>query len=93
MKEKKKIHDEVKKYVDANLRDIDVYVSDEDYNHILDLAISVVLTRDEILQGGGFVQSIVKNDLSRAVHGADRTAFNAIKLLCHVNSWCFPSHK
>jgi len=60
--------------------------------HILDIMVSIMCTRDKTsYPGGGFVESIVKNDLVGAVSRADNDCIKHIKLLalcsvnCHLN--------
>ena len=65
-------------------------ISDSDYLHIIDIATSVMLTRDNILQGGGFVQSIVKNDLEGAFCRADSVCERAIKFFIYCNMYVHP---
>lgn len=40
-------------------------------DHIIDIIVSVMMTRDNVQQGGGFVQAICNNDLYGAIRGAD----------------------
>ena len=49
--------------------------------HIIDIIISVMLTRDGIMQGGGFVQAICQNDLRNAVGRADSDCIKHLKLI------------
>lgn len=66
-------------------------MSDEDREHVYNIAISVVHTRDGITPtGGGFVQSVVANDLEFAVTRADEISARALKLFVMVKNWCFP---
>lgn len=54
--------------------------------HIIDIMISVMMTRDNVLQGGSFVQSIVGNNLREAVSRADDDCINNLKIIticCH----------
>jgi hypothetical protein len=60
--------------------------STEDYVHILQLAASVMMTRDQILSGGSFVQSIVNNDLSEAFNRADTVAETAVKFFVYCRN-------
>ena len=62
--------------------------SQEEENHIISLAASVMMTRDEVMMGGGFVQAIVDNDLSEAVNHADNTAIKGLKAFVMVKMWC-----
>ena len=91
---REKVAETVKKYVRENASVIigQQIISQSDWSHIEDLAISVVLTRDEKLMGGSFVQSIVNNDLERAIGSSDSTALKSIKLLVLVKLWCHPKY-
>ena len=91
---REKVAETVKEYVRKNASVIigQQIISQSDWSHIEDLAISVVLTRDEKLMGGSFVQSIVNNDLERAIGSADSTALKSIKLLVLVKLWCHPEY-
>jgi hypothetical protein len=57
--------------------------------HIIDIIISVMLTRDGIMQGGGFVQAICQNDLRNAVGRADGDCIKHLKLItmAHTNAF------
>jgi hypothetical protein len=50
-------------------------------DHIIDVIISVMMTRDDVLQGGGFVQAICQNDLRNAVGRADSDCIKHLKLI------------
>jgi hypothetical protein len=91
---REKVAETVKEYVHKNASVIigQQIILQRDWSHIEDLAISVVLTRDEKLMGGSFVQSIVNNDLERAIGSADSTALKSIKLLVLVKLWCHPEY-
>lgn len=58
--------------------------------HIIDVMVSVMLTRDKVQEGGSFVQSIVENNLYQAVTKADKDCINHLKLItlayhnCHI---------
>ena len=65
----------------------DVEVSD----HIIDIIVSVMRTRDNVgWQGGDFVKSIVNNDLKSAVFRADKECINHLKTFVLAMSHCFP---
>jgi hypothetical protein len=54
--------------------------------HIIDVMISVMMTRDNVLQGGSFVQAIVGNNLREAISRADDDCSNNLKIIticCH----------
>jgi hypothetical protein len=50
-----------------------------------------MMTRDNYMMGGGFVQAVVENDLEQAISRADGTAikglktFTVIKRNCYIN--------
>ena len=56
----------------------------EDMGHLVHLGSSVMLTRDKIMEGGGFVKAVVNNDLYRAYTLADNTAIRGIKYFLHL---------
>ena len=61
-------------------------------DHINDIMISIMYTRDGIQFGGSFVQAVCKNDLHNAISYADKECTKYIRLLslccrfCHVES-------
>lgn len=58
--------------------------------HIIDIIVSVMRTRDNIgPMGGGFVQSVVNNDLLGAVIKADNECLQHIKLIALSRNNCF----
>jgi hypothetical protein len=63
-------------------------LSEADMNHVIDLATGVMLCRDEIRNGGSFVESVVANDLEGAINRADTVALKALKMLVLVKLWC-----
>ena len=50
---------------------ISVTLTEEEMNHVIDVGVSVLQTRDGGMQGGSFVQAVVDNDLSRTYNRAD----------------------
>jgi hypothetical protein len=59
--------------------------------HILDVMVSIMCTRDKSsYAGGGFVQAVVANDLYLALSRADTDCRNNIFLLtmCKANCFC-----
>jgi hypothetical protein len=57
--------------------------------HIIDVIVSVMKTRDGVQQGGSFVQSVVANDLYTALTRADDDCYNNIKLIAMASKNCF----
>ena len=50
-----------------------VTLTEEEMTHVKSIGVSVLQTRDGGLQGGSFVQAVVKNDLSGSYNRADST--------------------
>ena len=57
--------------------------------HIIDIIISVMMHRDGIQSGGGFVTSVCNNDLIGAISRADSECIKHLKLisLAKVNAF------
>jgi hypothetical protein len=79
-------------YIAQNLNWLGLTNLDEsELSHITNLAASVMMTRDNYMMGGGFVQAVVENDLEQAISRADGTAikglktFTVIKRNCYIN--------
>jgi hypothetical protein len=59
--------------------------------HIIHIMASIMLTRDNELQGGSFVQAIVNNNLDEAINRADDECIKHLKMFSiakrffHVN--------
>lgn len=50
--------------------------------HIVNIIASVMMTRDGVgLKGGGFVQSVIDNDLYGAISKADAECYQHLKLI------------
>jgi hypothetical protein len=62
-------------------------LSPENFDHVAGIAASVMMTRDNFLRGGSFVQSIVDNDLEQAVNRADDVCIRAIKFFVYVKNY------
>jgi hypothetical protein len=57
--------------------------------HIIDIIVSVMMTRDNVQQGGSFVQAVVDNDLYGALSRADDDCFVNIKIIVSARENCF----
>ena len=58
--------------------------------HIINIIASVMMTRDgKGLQGGGFVQSVVNNDLFGTVSKADFECYNNLKVIVAANQYSY----
>ena len=62
-------------------------LTETDLVHLKNIAESIVLTNLNILQGGGFVQAIVRNDLRAAVNRGDSVMIKCIPLLAIINDF------
>jgi hypothetical protein len=59
-------------------------------NHILDIMVSIMCTRDKSsYSGGGFVEAVVANNLYLAMSRADTECRNNIFLLTMCNANCY----
>jgi hypothetical protein len=54
-------------------------------DHIINIGTSILCTKWKIgYEGGGFVQAVVDNNLTRAVSNADATNIKALKFYCQL---------
>jgi hypothetical protein len=59
-------------------------------NHIIDIMVSIMCTRDKSsYSGGGFVEAVVANNLYLAMSRADTDCRNNIFLLTMCNANCY----
>lgn len=66
-------------------------LKNDEMEHVVDIAVSIVSTRDcSGPRGGSFVRAVVDNNLEGAISTADSTCLRALKLLVLVNLWCHP---
>ncbi len=78
--------DKVAKYKAAAQRWAAMYKVDE--QHAINVAASILMTRDNVLQGGSFAQAIVDNNLREAVGRADDTCIKYLKFFTVINNNC-----
>jgi hypothetical protein len=58
--------------------------------HIISIIASVMMTRDDNgIPGGGFVQSVVSNDLFGAVSRADNECYANLKVIVAANQYAY----
>lgn len=50
-------------------------------DHIIHVISSVMMTRDNVQQGGSFVQCVVRNDLYQAITRADKSCLENLKII------------
>jgi hypothetical protein len=49
--------------------------------HIIDVMCSAMMTRDNVLQGGSFVEAVVENDLFQAISRADSEVLANLRII------------
>jgi hypothetical protein len=57
-------------------------------SHIIDVMVSIMMTRDGVFDGGSFVQAICSNDLRAAVSRADSEVLNYLKVMSNTYDYC-----
>jgi len=50
-------------------------------DHIIHVIASVMMTRDNVQQGGSFVQCVMNNDLYGAISRADKSCLENLKII------------
>jgi hypothetical protein len=82
----------IEKYMAAAKENAERYTEGKNLSsHIIHVMASIMLTRDNELQGGSFVQAIVNNDLDEAISRADDECIKHLKMFSiakrffHVN--------
>lgn len=75
-------------YKDAAVRFLNDY-EETASNHIIEIMISVMMTRDNLIQGGSFVQAVVNNDLRKAVTRADKECTAHLKIITLCANDCY----
>ena len=72
---KRKVEQEFDQWYGTQMK---VSLTEEEMNHVKSIGVSILQTRDDGMQGGGFVQAVVANDLSGAFNRADSTNLKVI---------------
>jgi capsid protein len=54
--------------------------------HAINIAASILMTRDRVLRGGSFVQAVVDNNLNEAVGRADNTCINYLRFFVGIKN-------
>lgn len=78
--------EKVAKYKAAAQRWAAMYKVDE--QHAIDVAASILMTRDNVLQGGSFAQAVVANNLREAISRADDTCVKYLKFFSIICNNC-----
>ena len=61
--------------------------------HVIDVMISVMMTRDKVLQGGSFVQAVVANDLKESISRADTDCGKNLRIITLCANFCYAEHE
>jgi hypothetical protein len=64
--------------------------AENDKDHIINIGRSVMMTRDNVLIGGGFVQAVNANDLSSAVERADSVCQKNLPYFVYCKQYVHP---
>jgi hypothetical protein len=58
-------------------------------SHVIRIIQSVMLHRDELRPGGGFVEAVVNNNLLLAISRADNTCYANLKTIVSAKEYCY----
>jgi len=80
------VKETVKDYFNENEQFTGLHeLSPSEKTHIISIGTSILCTKWRVgYEGGGFVQSVVNNDLSGAISRADETNIKALKFYCQL---------
>lgn len=56
--------------------------------HVIDVMISTMMTKDNVLQGGSFVQAVVNNNLKDAISNADADCSKHLRIITLCANFC-----
>jgi hypothetical protein len=56
--------------------------------HIIDVMISAMMTKDSVLHGGSFVQAVINNDLKDAISRADKDCLTHLRIITLCANFC-----
>lgn len=76
-------------YVEAAKEHLHNYGTENYSDHIVDIIVSVMMNRDGVMQGGGFVQAICNNDLRGAISRADDECTNHLRVIALAHPFAF----
>ncbi len=78
--------DKIAKYKAAAQRWAAMYKVDE--QHAIDVAASVLMTRDKVQMGGSFAHALVDNNLREAINRADDICIKYLRFFSIINYNC-----
>jgi hypothetical protein len=61
--------------------------------HIIDVMISTMMTRDNVLQGGSFVQAVVANNLRDSISKADAECTKQLRIITLCSNFCYAEYE
>ena len=56
--------------------------------HVIDVMISAMMTKDNVLHGGSFVQAVINNDLRDAISRADKDCLKHLRIITLCANFC-----
>ena len=77
------------RYVEAAKKHLHDYGTENYSDHIVDVIVSVMMDRDDVIHGGGFVQAICNNDLRGAISRADDDCINHLRVIALAHPFAF----
>jgi hypothetical protein len=76
-------------YVEAAKEHLHNYGVSDYSDHIVDIIVSVMFTRDGVMQGGHFAQAICNNDLRGALSRADDDCTKHLRVIALAHPFAF----
>jgi hypothetical protein len=64
--------------------------SADDTSHVLNIARSIMMHRDKIMPGGGFVTAVIENNLDGAINRADSVCSQNLAFFVHCKLHIHP---
>ena len=61
--------------------------TESELNHVIDIIASVYMTQYGYRMGGGFVQSVIDNNLSQAFSRADSTILKGMRMIVYAKDY------
>ena len=76
-------------YVEAAKKHLTDYGTYTYSDHIVDITVSVMMHRDGVQRGGGFVEAICNNDLRGAISRADGDCSQHLRVIALAHPFAF----
>ena len=77
------------RYVEAAKKHLQNYGTENYSDHIVDIIVSVMMDRDDVMNGGSFVQAICNNDLRGAISRADDECIKHLRVIALAHPFAF----